>query len=423
MEYIYDKTVRFEMTPQGFSEMLNFLEKFSNSIVAFESTGAYSLLVYKVLQKHMPKERILCVNAYFAKALPGRKSDKLDSKNLAKYAFFGLLKGSYIPDKTYQILRRLTRGRKRLVRMAANSKNRIIMILDRAGLRINQTIGLFTKYGLQLLLDLAEGISLKQHVETRPPTAHILRYKEVLSPFFSVELLDFEREELQGALMEYFFLVKQILETERSLYNFIAQKGNETLLRQFNILTSIPSIGDISAFELLAELGPISRFPSLKRVQGYAGLVPTLKQSGGKEKKETLLKRGNRRLRTTLVQCAKTLVYLTKNMTPQLRAYINKVVQKNSLIAKKIWVILAKKLLRICIALLRSGRSFDSFLIKQSERAKLEKEAKTRKKQIQFFKKQLSKLHYQFNFSFSALRAMVDEVASFEATNARASTR
>ena len=156
------------MTPQGLAELVNYLKKISNFVVAFESTGPYSLLMYKVLQKHVPKEKILCINAYFAKALPGRKSDKIDSKNLAKYAFYGLLRGSYIPDTTYQILRRLTRGRKRLKRMAASSKNRIIMILDRAGLRINQNIGLFTKYGLKLLIELAMGTSLKQYIHISP---------------------------------------------------------------------------------------------------------------------------------------------------------------------------------------------------------------------------------------------------------------
>ena len=376
IEYTYEKTDRFQMIPQGLAEMVSYLSKYSNLVVAFESTGPYSLLVYKVLQDHMPQEKVLCVNAYFAKALPGRKSDKLDSKNLAKYAFYGLLKGSYIPDNTYQILRRLTRSRKRLVRMAASSKNRIIMILDRAGLRINTEIDLFAKYGLQLLLELAMGTSLKHYIEICPPNSHILQYKAYLTPFCSLELLVFEREELQAALLEYCFLVKQVAETERALYNFMNQPGNESLLAQFNILVSVPSIGDISAFELLAELGPITRFTSLKRAQSYTGLVPTLVESGGKEKKKKLLKRGNRRLRTTLVQCAKTLVYLTKNISPEFRAYINSVVQKNTPIEKKIWVEIAKKLLRICMALLRSGRSFDSLVIEKVKRRKWKRKQK-----------------------------------------------
>ncbi len=299
--------------------------------------------------------------------------------------------------------------------MAVSAKNRIIMILDQAGLRINQDINLFTQYGLNLLLDLAKGISLKQHLEMCPPTSYILRYEKNLRPFFSIELLEFEKEELKAALMEYFFLVKQVSEYERSLYNYIGQKGKETLLTHFNILLSVPSIGGISAFELLAELGQITRFTSLKRAQSYAGLVPTLIETGGKEKKAKLLKRGNRHLRTTLVQCAKILVRL-KAINPQFRAYINRVIGKNSPINKKIWVELAKKLLRICVALLKSGRSFDSLLIEKCEKEKIEKESKKRKKQINFFKKRISTLHKQFNFSFTTLKAMIEEVASYDTT-------
>ncbi len=418
MEFIYAKTDRFQTTPQGLSELTTYLQKFSMIVVAFESTGPYSLLIYKTLQKFLPKDKILCVNPYFAKALPEHKSDKIDSRNLAKYAFFGLVRGSYIPDTTYQLLRRLTRGRKRGIRMVVNAKNRIIMILDRAGLRINQEINLFTKYGLNLLLSLANGISLQHHVETALPNSHILRYKDQLSPFFALELLPFEQEELQAALMEYCFLVKQVLEYERSLFNFISKPGNEDLLAQFTSLTSVPSIGEISAFELLAELGQFTRFSSLKQVQSYAGLVPTLVESGGKEKKERLQKRGNRYLRTTLVCCAKTLVFLPQR-NPDLKAYITRIVQKNSRTNKKIWVELAKKLLRICIALLRSGRTFDSLLIGSSEKGKMEKESKKRKAQLNFFQKQISKLHTHFNFTFASLKSMIDEMATFDTNSSR----
>ncbi|MHA1381082.1 MAG: IS110 family transposase [Candidatus Helarchaeota archaeon] len=413
IEYEYLKRDRFQMGPQGLSEMVKYLRKFSNSVIGFESTVPYSLLVYKTLVRNLfPKEKIFCVNAYFAKSLPGRKSDKIDSKNLAKYAFYGLLKSSYIPEDTYQLLRRLTRSRKRVVRMVVSAKNRIIMILDRAGLRINNDIDLFAKYGLDLLLELANGTSLKQYLNNCPPNAYILTYKANLLPYSSIELLDFEIEELKSALLEYFFLVKQVIEIERALYNFINKEGNEDLLVQFNSLISVPSIGDVSAFEILAELGQISRFNSLKSVQSYAGLVPALKETGGKEKKTRILKRGNRHLRTALTQCAKNLVRM-KNINPAFRAWINKVKQKNSNINKKIWVVLGRKLLRICIALLRSGRKFDSMIIVGTERKKIEKELRSRKKRVAFFKNQIMKLNERFNISFSSLKKMVDEVANY----------
>ncbi len=111
------------MDPMGLSEMVKYFRKFLNSIIGFESTVPYSLLVYKTLTRNsFPKNKIFCVNAYFAKALLGRKSGKIDSKNLAKYAFYGLLKISYIHENTYQLLKRLTRSRERVVRIVVSSK-------------------------------------------------------------------------------------------------------------------------------------------------------------------------------------------------------------------------------------------------------------------------------------------------------------
>lgn len=106
----------------------------------------------------------------------------------------------------------------------------------------------------------------------------------------------------------------------------------------------MPSIGDIFAFEILAELGPITRFTTLKQAQNYAELVPTLVESGGKEKKENLQKRSNRRLRTTLFLCARTLVTMT-TLNPEFRAYITKVVKKHTSATNK--VIFTKSLGRI----------------------------------------------------------------------------
>jgi len=414
----YEKTDRFQMTPQGLAEMIQYLSKFPAYVIGFESTGPYSLWVYKTLLTNaFPKEKLFCTNALFAKSLPGRKSDKIDAMNLAKYAFYGLLKASYIPEDTYQLLRRLTRGRKRVTKMMAAAENRIIMLLDRAGLRINHTIDLFAKYGLDFLVDLANGTSLQQFLATCPSNAHILQYKDQLLPFASIELLECEQEELKAALLEYCFLTKQVMEYERSLHNFIKQDGNKPLLGQMNILLSVPSIGPISAFEILAELGNLSRFNSLKKAQCYTGLIPSLVETGGKEKQTKILKRGNRHLRTTLFQCAQNFVYVLKNLSPPLREYITKLLTKHQKIKKKIKIVVAKKLLRICIALLRSGRTFESEAIIDPEKIRRRKEIKNGERQINYFKRQISRLNEQFNFSFTTLKDMVDEVADFTKTH------
>jgi transposase len=53
--------------------------------------------------------QILLVNARHIKNVPGHKTDKKDSRWLAKLLLSGLLKGSFIPNRAIRELRDLTR--------------------------------------------------------------------------------------------------------------------------------------------------------------------------------------------------------------------------------------------------------------------------------------------------------------------------
>jgi len=74
-----------------------------------------------------------------------------------------------------------------------------------------------------------------------------------------------------------------------------------------SILLTIPGIGYFSAL-LIYEVGDINRFPNSKKLCSYAGLVPTVRQSGNKIIRGRITKEGNKLLRWVLVQCAHTAV-------------------------------------------------------------------------------------------------------------------
>ncbi|MFX1294550.1 MAG: hypothetical protein ACFFD2_06830 [Promethearchaeota archaeon] len=50
----------------------------------------------------------------------------------------------------------------------------------------------------------------------------------------------------------------------------------------------------------------------------------------------------------------------------------------------------------------------------KNKKEKIEKESKKRQTQINYFKRQITKLHIQFNFSLGALKALIDEVADYD---------
>jgi len=90
--------------------------------IAMESTGVYWKPLYNILEEDF---EIILVNARHIKNVPGRKTDKKDSKWIAKLLLSGLLQGSFIPPKPIRELRDLTRYRRKIVGQIASEKNRI----------------------------------------------------------------------------------------------------------------------------------------------------------------------------------------------------------------------------------------------------------------------------------------------------------
>jgi transposase len=66
-------------------------------------------------------------------------------------------------------------------------------------------------------------------------------------------------------------------------------------------LCSIPGVAVVTAHNLLAEIGDISRFTGVKQLVAFAGLAPAERQSGTSVRGKAMLnKRGSRRLRKSL---------------------------------------------------------------------------------------------------------------------------
>src|SRR5205807_1339156 len=79
------------------------------SEVVMESTGQYWRAVWNVLEGEIP--RLVLVNPQHVKALAGRKTDRIDSRRLARYLENHDLQGSFVPAREIRELRDLTRSR------------------------------------------------------------------------------------------------------------------------------------------------------------------------------------------------------------------------------------------------------------------------------------------------------------------------
>ena len=78
------------------------------------------------------------------------------------------------------------------------------------------------------------------------------------------------------------------------------------------LLITIPGIGPITAMTIIAEIENITRFPSYRHLSSYAGLVPSLKASAGKQRIGKITKQGSPYLRTALIEAAQSIARMKK---------------------------------------------------------------------------------------------------------------
>lgn len=101
--------------------------------VVMEGTGIYWRPVYETLEDAFD---VWVVNARHVKNVPGRKSDVIDAEWLAKLLSWGLLRKSFVPEMDIRELRDLTRYRRTLVQEQTTQKNRILKVIETAGIKL-----------------------------------------------------------------------------------------------------------------------------------------------------------------------------------------------------------------------------------------------------------------------------------------------
>jgi transposase len=264
--------------------------------VAMEATGVYWKPVYNILEGQM---ELLVVNAQHIKAVPGRKTDVKDAEWIAQLLQHGLLRASFIPPQSQRDLRDLTRYRTTLVRERARIVNRLQKVLEDANLKLagvaTDVMGVSGRAMLEALL--AGQTDTEQLAELAKG-----RLRKKIPQL---------KEALTGRVREHhrFMLSEQLSHIDyldEAIERLVAEIGER--LRPFEeeirLLDTIPGINRQTAEELIAEIGAdMSRFPDGHHLASWAGMCPGHNESGGK-RKSGKTRKGNRWLRSTLVEAA-----------------------------------------------------------------------------------------------------------------------
>ncbi len=108
--------------------LVNWLTEAGCEMAAMESTGSYWKPLYNLFE--MLNLDAMIVNAGHMKAVPGRKTDVKDAERIADLLQHGLLRASFVPDRTQRELRELTRYRKSIIEERSQELNRLQKVLE-----------------------------------------------------------------------------------------------------------------------------------------------------------------------------------------------------------------------------------------------------------------------------------------------------
>ena len=119
---------------------------------------------------------------------------------------------------------------------------------------------------------------------------------------------------------------------------------------------SLPGCGALLAVTIVAELGDVARFESLGRACSYAGLTPSVQQSGDRSYTGRITRRGNPHLRRALVLVAQHFAWQKDLGETSLKKLYYRTLHKHGPNAAK--VALARGLCRVIVAMLRAEQAF-----------------------------------------------------------------
>ncbi len=241
--YFQGKSQSFSNDAAGHRKLAKWCKK--ADLFVMEATGAYHFALACAL--HQEQLPVAVVNparsCYYAKSRGNRnKTDRVDAKSLAQFGVAHELELFVPPTQETQLLCRYVRLRSDLVTQRVQNKNR------------RQEPGISE---LECSMLKAQG-----------------------------EFIDTQIQQIESEIEK-------------------AVESSEELKTSMNLLTSIPGIGEVTAWTLLAELKDFKRFSSAKKVAAFAGLCPSLRESGTSLKGHSSLSRqGNRTLRKCMYMAA-----------------------------------------------------------------------------------------------------------------------
>lgn len=291
----------FSAKTKDIKAMANWLEENQCEMVAMESTSVYWKPLVNIFEMRGLNDMI--VNAKDFKAVPGRKTDVLDSAWLADLLRHGLLTSSFIPSREQRELREATRYRKAITEERARALNRLQKLLEGANIKIGSVLSTITGKTTMNLLDYVlnnDEMMDEKTAETLIISRISASVKEVTEAMEGI-MTPFQKMMMKQVLTHLHELSERIEEMDIIIDTYMTEYW-EAIKK----LEQIPGVGKKSAEIILAEIGlDMNQFPTAGHLASWAGVAPGNNESAGK-RKSGRTRKGNKILKSTLAQAAKS---------------------------------------------------------------------------------------------------------------------
>lgn len=306
-----------KLYPNAPRRIVEFFEGLGEYQVVLEATSSYYWFVElleptaaAIVLANPAKMRVIAEST--------RKTDKLDARVLAEFLARDMVPRATMPTPRLRQHRALVRHRKYLREQATSVKCKIRHVL-------------------------ADHNADRRDLFSSDGKAY----------FKTLALNEVDRFRLADLWKSWESIEARIKKTTAKIKAF-AKKAPRAEAEARALLQSAPGVGTVTTEVVLCELGDVRRFKNAKAVCSYAGLVPVVRQTGGKKAKDgRITKQGSGLLRWALVETAWRLV----GASPRWGQTYERIKKRNG--AKRAIVAVARKYLCVLYAMLRDSKAYE----------------------------------------------------------------
>ena len=301
----------FENNKKGFQSLLDQLKPYNKTDIriAFEATGHYSvnLELFLINQGYsFMKMNPLVIHQFLkARSLRRTKTDKADCLTIANY----LMSVQYQPNSSllYNIfsLKSLCRSREQLIKERSKF---YVLLTNELDITFPELKPFFNNCFSVALLYILEKYINAEHI------ALIRDYESIYNVSYGhfsyakfLKLKDLAKTSVGYHDNNTDLLISTYVAIIKNLNSKIVpiEKQISTIIEELNPrMLTIPGFGEISTATILAEYGDINNYSSPNKMLAFAGLEPSIIQSGTIETNGKMVKHGSGHLRYSIMNSA-----------------------------------------------------------------------------------------------------------------------